>query len=453
LPADFNFLPPLGNESPFTVAAKKNQYLTKFSFDGSSSFSSWASQVRDGIWRVPSQLVSFARKYEHLKNDCLSGQARKEFTGGLEFTSNYESEFVNGMERLQIKYGLTAATYNRIVRELEETEFPMRDMELFKRNLSKMQSFEEQMIAAAPGKSMQDIAYCVYDHMATHVPHHIWSEVASEIRMNCAHLLDTDDFSALIGLAISKIRQIISRESFMRRYSKSDRGKASENGKKVEKDQRRKGSETTERSRQAKAREESEDEGNMRSFYEEESNSESSEEEDNATVCKFTDRRGPKSSGEKKEFKLLAPIGYFLNKASGEKEKIVDFEKIKSTPCYFGCGKEHGVMDCHLSLGERIVIMEKREICTKCLKDGHLVFECSAPKEFVAFCQVCKRRGHWDILCWPSLNKKVAEERKRKSKGGEAAQESKSKQLKSDLLALEIEAEASCKYRGRDGEP
>jgi hypothetical protein len=335
---------------------------------------------------------------------------------------------------------------------MENVTFGLKNLEEFKRSLTRMQSFEEELIAAAPHKDPQDIAASIYENLSSKVPHHIWSEVSSELNQKCGNLVERDDFSALIGLSLAKIRQIITRESFQNRFSKSvgDKVKFVE-GEKPKYFEKKKNVKVEERSRQVRFEDEieSDDEAASCRFQSEVSD----EEEDEAQSCKFGDRQGGKYQGEKKPFvlKLLAPIGYYFDVEKSTKEKIIDFDVLKSKPCFFCRSSDHGVSDCPLSFGDRVKIMEKRITCSKCLVDGHMSFECDKPRKFFPVCQICQKRGHWEVLCWGSLTRKAEEERK-KRKGGEAAQESKVKQLKSESIVENFDAETSRKYRGRDGE-
>jgi hypothetical protein len=461
LPPNFAFYPPLGRDNPFSEASRKNQSLTKFPFDGSTSFNSWACQIRDGIWRISDRLVPAAKKYEHIKNECLSGEARLEFTGGVGFVTNYEMELINGMERLQIKYGLTISSYSKLLTELNEIKFDLQNVESMKRNIVKMQSLEEQMVNACPNRDPDELAGIVYDHLKSNMPPSVWSEADSYIQMNCRSLINQCQYSGLLNFASLKCREILSRDSFQNnKKPNEDLNKSGKKGKNlhVQFMDRKKNNEKGEKMRmivESESREESEDESAIRKYGNDQESSEDEEEinfdveEDEGELRKFGNNggnNGGKQGGrgfsrQKGDNAPSIPLG--VGMINGEKKKVVDFEKIKSSPCFLCDRKEHGMSDCPLSVARKMVIIEDKVICTRCFAIGHLIGECPIGRDLTMYCQLCRRRGHWDVLCWSTMNKKMMEERKRKQ-DGLTVTAPKARKMTSQLI---IDSDVPRKYR------
>jgi hypothetical protein len=444
LPPNFVFLPPHGRDNPFCEASRKNQSLTKFPFDGSTSFNSWACQIRDGVWRIPEKMVHAARKYEHIRKECLDGEAREEFTGGVSFVTNYEMELVNGMERLQIKYGLTLSSFSKLLTELQEIRFNIQRMDELKRNLTRLQGMEEQMVNACPTRDPQEIAGMVYDHLKEYMDHTVWSEVNSFINSNCQHMAYQGLYSNLLSFSLMKCREILSRESFQKGNMKSGTEEVNRAVAKRSSDNRvsfadrKRSNEKGEKMRKLTECEIAEEsETNARRVMDE--SDESSEDDeladgDEAEIRKFGDNKGGQGNQRSKgrsEYQPSVPLGYGM--VNGEKKKIVDFERVKSSPCFLCERKEHGLMDCPLSVARKMMIIEDKSVCTRCFKLGHLIGECQVGRDLPMYCQLCKRKGHWDVLCWSTMNKKMLEERKRKQ-GEKKDEESKARKLTSDIV-------------------
>jgi hypothetical protein len=462
LPPNFCFLPPLGKDSPFSESSRKNQTLTKFPFDGSTSFNSWACQVRDGIWRISEKLVPAARKYEHIKNECLDNEARLEFTGGVKFVSNYEMEMFNGMERLQVRYGLTLSSYSKLLTEMNDLRFSLNNVELMKLNLVKLQSLEEQMIDACPSRDPDELGGIIFDHLKSYMPHNIWSEVDSHLQSNCRHLIRQCNYSALLNFALLKSREILSRDSFQKIQRKSEEAERSnKKGKdlRVQFKDQRKSHERAEKSRMmvdAEVEEEWDDESTVRQYGNEQSSDEDSETEveanaDEGNVRKMNEKggnngrsgyQGNRNFGRQRQDNApTMPLGFGM--VNGDKKKLVDFEKVKSAPCFLCDRKEHGMIDCPLSAARKMVIIEDKVLCSRCFEIGHLIGECTIGRDLPMYCQVCKRKGHWDVLCWSTMNKKLLEERKKKREEGQSS-ESKVRKLTSTQI---LESGIPRKYR------
>jgi hypothetical protein len=276
-------------------------------------------------------------------------------------------------------------------------------------------------------------------------------------------LKEQGEFSSMIGFTVSKIREIVERDSFKRsdrRKTESDKNrKVEEVGNRSSKPDARRNSErarhVTFEVEEEKESEVKGDESSLRQIgydSDSESDNDAGDETDrqpsssDSGSARAFNNRGSGKGFNRKPFKPSLPLG--VMNTNGERKVIIDFEKVKSKPCFFCQTPDHSVADCNKSPAEKKLILEKRIGCTKCLKDGHFSFECKIPREFEVWCQLCEKRGLWDLTCWNLLERKLAEEL-RKRKGEAVTQTSSVKMLKSSEIISDFNGD-SCKYQGRE---
>ena len=111
----------------------------------------------------------------------------------------------------------------------------------------------------------------------------------------------------------------------------------------------------------------------------------------------------------KKEAKILSNPLYgrqmFTNKTKFENIKFVKNEKCNTTKqdqkrkeirCWY-CEKEHFMTECdkilEMKYNDRLKILKDRGLCFSCLKTGHMMNNCTYPRD----CQICKKK-HLTIL-------------------------------------------------------
>lgn len=464
LPENFDFLPPLKENSSSVLMAKKAGNLPRIVFS-CTSFENWASEFRDNVGRIPNEVLNIAKKLEHLKDKCLSKEALVEFSGGLDAGINSVVDYYDGLQRLHRKYGRKSEAYPELIHSLHAMTFDDKNANEFKKNLTRLTHIVHELNAISPMNDPNLNARMVFEHMKRNVPSSLWTETQASLQNHLPQALSRGEYQLLVEYAISHLREMVSRASYkpvggayVQRNPplnkpknlptpKQDwaKGKPGDPNAILAEQERRKkrnleqGKAGYNPNRKAKLRafmeqvfadseEESEEEmpqegdelTNLVARFsgEQDENLDEDEEEEEdqddesqtgneAEVRKFDQRnsRGNSRNYEPKKPQPPKKPGYgFIDNVE---TLIADLEVTKKPPCFLD-GKNHALVDCPLQSFERQAIFHTKNICQRCLKTGHIYVNCPYKKNLKAYCDSCQKLGHWNFCCFMTLDGKNA---------------------------------------------
>jgi hypothetical protein len=465
LPEDFDFLPPLKETNANVAMARKgNHQLPRIVFNG-TSFESWAAEFRDNIERIPNDALHITKKLEHLRDKCLNKTILFEFTGGLEGGIDTVTDYYDGLQRLHLKYGRKTEAYPQLMHQLHSMQFRGKSAEEVNTNLTKLIHICHELTAIDPSNDVNKNAQLVYDHLKQNSPGSIWAEIQAYNQMNLSRQESRGEWRVLMESSIVKYRELISRKSYAESNSRSPYQKISKpkefsnpnrrNEKSaprtpesalVAQDKRKRrnfeksGSvnqdrklklraffeaassafESPDNSEQEEAEESEneeieEDSASVAKFeadHESEPEEENDSEEDDENVIssllrKFDHQRQQRDQRSKsrnfeprKVFPPKKPGYAFIN---NEEVLIVDLGLTKKPPCLLD-GQNHALIDCPLKSYQRAEIFDKKNLCQRCLKTGHKYLACPYKKSLKAYCESCKKLGHWNFSCLTTLD-------------------------------------------------